>query len=133
MVIRNMVSCYSKIIREKSEIFKYRCTYFLPFIFARYYPSITPETEPIISYSFSMFILSLLVLICFINILCYIISIYLITKYDIENKFPYFKKYIKFYSTTSKFLLALEIFIAFFFLFFIVLINFFLFTSIIFI
>ena len=111
----------------------FKFAYFLPFILAKYHPTITPETEPIISYSFSMFILSLLVLICFFNIISYIFSIYLISKYDIENKFPFFKRYIQFYNSTSKFLLILEILIAFVFLIFIVLINFFLFTSVLFI
>lgn len=69
----------------------------------KFNPNVTPEAEPLISYSFSMFILSLLVLVCFINIIGYIISIYLIEKYDVENKFPYFKRYIKFYSSTNKF------------------------------
>jgi hypothetical protein len=109
---------------------KYKGVYFLPFIYAKFNPNVSPEAEPFISYSFSMFILSLLVLVCFFNIIGYILSIYLIEKYDIENTFPYFKRYIKFYSSTSKFLLVLEILIAFVFLLFIVILNFFLFTRI---
>jgi hypothetical protein len=108
----------------------FKFAYFLPFILAKFSPNITPETEPIISYSFSMFILSLLVLICFFNVVGYILSIYLINKYDIETKFPKFKWYINFYNSTSKFFLVLEIIVAFVTLLFIVLINFFLFTTI---
>ena len=107
---------------------KFKCVYFLPFILAKFNPNITPETEPIISYSFSMFVLSLLVLICFFNVIGYILSIHLITKYNVEDKFPYFKRYIKFYSSTSQFFLVFEIITAFVFLIFIVIINFFLFT-----
>ena len=51
---------------------------------------------------------------------------YLISKYDVENKFPYFKRYIKLYSTTSKLLLTIEIITAFACLLFILLLNFFL-------
>jgi hypothetical protein len=109
---------------------KYTGAYLLPFIFAKFNPNVSAEAEPLISYSFSMFILSLLVLFCFFNIIGYIISIHLIDKYDVENKFPYFKQYIKFYSSTSKFFLVLEIIIAFVFLIFIVLLNFFLFTRV---
>jgi hypothetical protein len=111
---------------------KYKEAYILPFLFAKFNPNVTAEAEPFISYSFSMFILSLLVLFCFFNIIGYIISIYLIDKYDIETKFPYFKRYIKFYSSTSKILLVLEIIIAFVFLIFIVILNFFLFTKLLF-
>ena len=70
--------------------------YFIPFIFAKFSPNITPsclcaivmvmkasskgETEPIISYTFYMFMLNLIVLVCFFNIVGYIISIYLVNK-----------------------------------------------------
>jgi uncharacterized protein Usg len=63
-----------------------------------------------------MFILNLAVLVCFVNIICYILSLYLVNKYDIGSKFPKFKVYINFYKTargkTSKFFLILEIIIA---------------------
>jgi hypothetical protein len=53
-----------------------------------------------------MFILSLLVLI-FFNVVGYILSIYLVTKYAVETKIPKNKRYINFYSSTSKFFLVL--------------------------
>ena len=90
---------------------KFKNAYLLPFIFAKLNPNITPETEPIVTYAFSMFILNLAVLICFFNIAGYILSIYLVNKYDIETKFPKFKRYINFYKSTSKFFLVLEIII----------------------
>jgi len=69
----------------------FKTAYFLPLIFSKFNPTIFPETEPIISYSFSMFnvqcsmfILSLIILICFFNIMSYILSIYLIYKYNVE-------------------------------------------------
>jgi hypothetical protein len=108
----------------------YHRVFILPFLMEKYNPNISPESDPLISYSFSMFILSFIVLLCFYNIVAYLLSIYLIDKYDVENKFPIFKKYIRFYSSTSKFLLVLEIIIAFLFLLFIVGLNFFLFTTI---
>ena len=104
--------------------------YFLPFIFTKLSPNITNETEPIITYTFFMFILNLIVLICFFNIVGYILSIYLVKKYDVETKFPKLKKYIIFYITTNKLLLVLEIIIAFVILIFIILVNFVLFTAI---
>jgi len=44
-----------------------------------------------------MFTLSLIVLISFINVFGYIFSLYLISKYDIETKFPKLKRIIKYY------------------------------------
>jgi len=109
---------------------KYKNVYFLPFVYATFNPNVTAEAEPLIRYSFSMFIMSLLVLVCFFNIIGYILSIYWIDRLDIEAKFPFFKWYIQFYSKTNKILLVVEIIIAFFFLLCIVILNFFLFTRI---
>jgi len=109
---------------------KFNNAYFIPFIFAKFSANITPETEPIIRYTFSMFILNLVVLTCFFNIVGYILSIYLVNKYDIETKYPKFKRYINFYKSTSKFFLILEIIVAFVTLLFIVIVNFLLFTAI---
>lgn len=130
IVYFNSYTWTSKNVTRETLIIKYKSVYFLPFILAKFNPNISVETEPFIRYSFSMFLLSLLVLICFFNIIGYILSMYLISKYDVENKFPYFKWYIKFYSSTSKFFLVLEIIIAFVFLIFIVILNFFFFTNI---
>lgn len=77
-----------------------------------------------------MFILNLVVLICFFNIVGYILSIYLVNKYDIETKFPKFKRYIKYYISINKIFLIFEIILAFVILLFIILVNFLLFTSI---
>jgi hypothetical protein len=103
--------------------------YIIPFIFTKLNPNVSTETDPLISYVFSMFMLNFIILICFFNIVGYILSIYLVNKYDIEVKFPKLKRYINFYKTTSKFLLIFEIIFAFTILIFIILLNFFLFTA----
>jgi len=54
-----------------------------------------------IRYNYSMFILNLIVLICFINIFGIIVSLYLISKYDIENNFPKFKRSIRYYEKSN--------------------------------
>ena len=99
----------------KKNNVSFKSAYFIPILLGLINPNITPETEPIITYSFSMFTLSLIILICFFNIMSYILSIYLINKYDIKSKFPSFKRYIIFYSTTNKIFLIIEVIIAFFF------------------
>jgi uncharacterized protein Usg len=50
-----------------------------------------------------MFTLNLIVFICFINVFGYILSLYLISKYDIETKFPKLKGIIKYYEKSTNF------------------------------
>lgn len=74
---------------------------------------IPADVEPIINFSFSILILSIIVLVSFINLMGYFISIYLINKYDIENRFPKYKKIIKFYEKTKTYIIINEIIICF--------------------
>lgn len=49
----------------------------------------------------NIFILSIICLLSFINIIGYILSIYLIDKYNIENKYPKLQWIIKYFKNTS--------------------------------
>jgi hypothetical protein len=84
-------------------IYSRQDAYIIPFIFTNLNPNVSRATEPLVSYAFSMFMLNFIILICFVNIVGYILSIYLVNKYDIEIKFPKFKRYINFYKSISKF------------------------------
>jgi hypothetical protein len=57
--------------------------YFLPFIFHKLNPNVSGDTDPFVYYIFGMFILNLAVLVCFVHIIGYILSLYLVNKYDI--------------------------------------------------
>ena len=63
---------------------KLKYSFIIPFIFLKLGNEIPADVEPIITYSFNMFILSLITLVCLINIIGYFISIYLINKYDVD-------------------------------------------------
>lgn len=77
----------NKIIAICNDNYKY--AFILPFILKTFNPENNANTpDPFLNYAFSMLILSTIVLGCFINIIGYIISIYLISKYDIESKYP---------------------------------------------
>jgi hypothetical protein len=82
--------------------------YFVPFILNSLGKDITPETEPIISYSFYMFMSALIVLSCFINIFGYFMAIYLIKRLDLINKYPKLNKFIKYYENSNLFFIILE-------------------------
>jgi DNA polymerase type B, organellar and viral len=84
-------------------------SYFLPFILSKVGGNISEESESIIRYAFSMFTLNLIVLICFTNVFGYILSLYLISKYDIETKFPKLKRIIKYYDKSTQFFIIIEV------------------------
>src|ERR1700721_3365431 len=76
----------NKLCGKNNFISSRQDAYIIPFIFNSFKPNVSPETEPLVSYAFSMFMLNLIILICFVNIVGYILSIYLINKYDIGGK-----------------------------------------------
>ena len=101
----------------------YKYSYFLPFILSKVGSNISEESESIIRYAFSMFTLNLIVLICFINVFGYILSLYLISKYEIETKFPKLKRIIKYYEKSTQFFIILEVLIGFIFLIVTIILN----------
>lgn len=66
------------------------------------------NNENVYSFAIGIFILSLICLLNFINVVGYLISIVLIKKYDVENKFPKFKKIIRYFENTSLIIVIFE-------------------------
>ena len=112
---------YSKLTLDFKTNYKY--SYIIPFLFKNLGSDIPTNAEPIVTFSFNMFILSLIILSCFINITGYFISIYLITKYKIEDKYPKFTKIIKYFEKSSIFFVTIEILICLVCLITIILLN----------
>ena len=105
---------------------QYKSSFLFPFIIQNMGANINTETDDIIRYSFSMFTLSLIVLISFINIMGFLLSLYLINKYDIETKFPKFKKIIKYYENSNKIFIIFEVILSIVILLIMIIINLFL-------
>jgi hypothetical protein len=60
------------------------------------------------SFALGVFMLSVVCFFSLINLVGYLISIYLITKYEVEAKFPRFKKVINYFVNTSLVLVIIE-------------------------
>ena len=58
--------------------------------------NVNEEAGHHLNYVFGIFILALICLLNFINVVGYLSSMYLISKYDIESKFPKLKIFIKY-------------------------------------
>ena len=100
-----------------------KSSFLLPFILNNLGKDISPDAEPIMIYSFSMFTLSLIVLICFINVLGYLISLYLISKYNIDSKYSKLTKLIKYYEKSTLLFVIIEGIICIIILVFMIIIN----------
>ena len=98
-------------------------SFIIPFIFLKLGNEIPADVEPIITYSFNMFILSLITLVCLINIIGYFISIYLINKYDVEKRYPKYIKIIRYFEKSQILFVIIEIIICFYCLIAIVIIK----------
>lgn len=61
-----------------------------------------------VNFAFGIFILSLICLLSFINVVGYLTSIYLINIYDIEQKFPKLKTIVRYFERSSLVMIVLE-------------------------
>ena len=68
-----------------------------------------PEgSEALTKYAFGVFILSLVALLAFMNVLGYFLSLHLVQRYDIANKYPKFRRIVKFYEKSSLLFILIE-------------------------
>nr|YP_009710711.1 hypothetical protein [Amanita phalloides]QFZ98660.1 hypothetical protein [Amanita phalloides]WLF85166.1 hypothetical protein [Amanita phalloides] len=86
---------------NNKNIDKYQSNSIVLFLFNLIGKEIPVDAEPIVNYSFHIFMLSIIILVSFINLIGYFTSIYLINKYNIENKFPKYKNIIRYYEKSN--------------------------------
>jgi hypothetical protein len=120
-IITNIIVLYSKFDLNCKKNIKY--SYIIPFIFKTLGSEIPKDAEPIVAFSFNILILSLIILFCFINITGYFISIYLITKYNVEEKYPKYCKLIRYFEKSRILFVIIEILLCLFCLIIIILLN----------
>ena len=73
--------------------------------------SIPEGSEAITKYAFGVLLLSLIALLAFINVLGYFLSFYLLQRYDINHKYPKWKKIVGYYEKSSLFFVFIELLI----------------------
>jgi hypothetical protein len=68
-----------------------------------------PEgSEALTNYAFGVFILSLVALLAFMNVLGYFLSLHLVQRYDIATKYPKIRRIVNFYEKSSLFFILIE-------------------------
>jgi len=82
------------------------------FIFNLLNISVPENAEPIINYSFGVLILSLLVFFNILNAFMSLFSLYIINKYNVDERlknYPWLKKIVKYYENSSLVFISIEI------------------------
>ena len=100
-----------KIINQPMNQNNYRYSFALPFILSNI--SLSENANSVTRISFAVFILSIIALLCFINIILYTTTYVIITKGDYENKYPKLKRLINYYKNTSLIFISIEVFFCF--------------------
>lgn len=85
----------------------------LPFILSNLDINIPENASSLTNVSYGVFLLSLIALVCFINILGFFIAYILVLRGDYENKYPKLKRYINFYKKGTILSLTVEIIFCF--------------------
>lgn len=92
--------------------YNYKQSFFFGFIFNLLDLKLPENAEPIVNYSFGVLILSIIILFNIINAFTNLISLYLLNKYDVNNKFknyPLLIKIIKFFEGGSLVNICIEL------------------------
>lgn len=90
----------------------YRHSFSFLFILNYFNISIPENAEPIVNYSFGVFILSLLVFFNILNAFVSLFSLYILNKYNVDERFknyPWLKKIVKYYENSSLVFISIEI------------------------
>jgi hypothetical protein len=79
----------------------YSQSFSLPIIFSSLDIKISDNASTLTQYSYSVFILSIVGLFCFINVLGFLVSYIFIQQGEYEKKYPKFKKLINYYKKST--------------------------------
>jgi len=100
-IIINKHINYIKLFWYKNNLSSQSKSFSLPVIFSFLDIKISDNASTLTQYSYSVFILSIVGLFCFINILGFLVTYILIQQGDYEKKYPKFKKIINYYKKST--------------------------------
>lgn len=96
-----LFSSFIKSLKSKQQNIKQRNSIILPFILNILDINIPEGSEGLTNYAFGVMTLSLVALLCFMNVLGYFFSFYILDKYNIETRFPKLNKIKTYYQNTT--------------------------------
>lgn len=92
---------------EKNR-FNYSKSFSLAFILSQLDINITENASKFTQLSFSVFLFSLIALLCFLNVIGFLIAYIFIEKKGYESKYPRLKNLINYYKKSSLFFVIIE-------------------------
>nr|UZS77748.1 hypothetical protein [Lentinula edodes]UZS77798.1 hypothetical protein [Lentinula edodes]UZS77848.1 hypothetical protein [Lentinula edodes]UZS77898.1 hypothetical protein [Lentinula edodes]UZS77948.1 hypothetical protein [Lentinula edodes] len=96
-------------IKNNDKKDKHKMSFTFAWILSFFDININNDSSILIQYSYTTFILNLIALLCFINVIGYLITYLLINNNDYETKYPRFKRLIIYFKKKSYIFLAMEI------------------------
>jgi hypothetical protein len=94
-------------MKEKNRI-NYSQSFSLALILSQLDINITENTSKLTQLSFSVFLFSLIALLCFFNVVGFLITYIFIEKKDYESKYPRLKRLINYYKKSSFIFIIIE-------------------------
>ena len=92
----------------KVSNFKFRQAFLFSFILNGLNIDLPDDASHTFKFAFGIFLLSLVCLFNFINVVGYLTSIYLINKYNIEERYPKLSKLIRYFEKSRIFFVVFE-------------------------
>ena len=119
VVLRGLAAfAATKLLKSSSSYYLKRCaslslqssqSVILPFILSSLNLNVSDNDTTLTQLSFGVFLLSLVALLCLINIVGYMIGYYLIHNGKYEEKYPKLSRFITFYKKSTVFFIVIEI------------------------
>lgn len=100
-----------RITKKKNKKNNLTQSFSLAFILSYLDINIPDQASSLTHFSFSVFLLTLVALLCFINVLGFLTAYIIIQKGNYENKYPKFKKIINYYKKSTLFYVIIEVLI----------------------
>ena len=106
---------HQKIIMEKNKYIKndFCYSFNVVWILSQLNLNIDDNSSHLVNFNYGVFLISLVGLVCFINIIGYILAYFLLKKIDYEKNYPRFSKILDRYKKFSYFYFLLEVIICF--------------------
>ena len=105
-----MLTNLIKLLINKFKVsnFKFRQAFLFSFILNGLNIDLPDDASHTVKFAFGIFLLSLVCLFNFINVVGYLTSIYLINKYNIEERYPKLSKLIRYFEKSRIFFVVFE-------------------------
>ena len=105
-ILNKIIQMRIKMMKQIKNNLKY--SFVFPMILSNLNINVTDHDTSLAHFSYGVFILSLIALLCFINIIGYIIGYYIIQNGKYEIKYPKLSRFITFYKQSTTIFIVIE-------------------------